>query len=200
LYRGSLDTRTLSVAKMRLADFIKDKHRQLENQKQVADGKLRFGDAIRVGESRRRANSNLKPRTRDYTRSRCRRSWPTLDGTEIRKITQTACLDWASRWEAWPVLCTAKDRSLVCPAFTAIDRGGRVENSGAEKTNPILQFKASQSSREGHRDNPRPSPKGSEVHSSCKRFSTNLFCIRVKAVCEQTFRLSRCFPKWTLYH
>ena len=39
-----------------------------------------------------------KPRTRAYWRERLRaleKSWPTLNGTEVRRITQSDCKQWA---------------------------------------------------------------------------------------------------------
>ncbi|HWN93474.1 MAG TPA: site-specific integrase, partial [Methylomirabilota bacterium] len=102
LFRESLDTKSVAVAKMKLNDFIKEKQRTSESQEQIAQGKLTFADAFKTWHARRANDPNLKPRTGDYYNERVialRKSWPDLDKTDLRKITKTACLNWAAQWD-----------------------------------------------------------------------------------------------------
>ena len=102
LFRESLDTTSISVARMKLNEFIKEKQRRLESEEQIADGKLTFGDALKIWQQRRSNDPNLKKRTLSYYDERLvalRKSWPDLEATDIRKISKTACLNWAANWD-----------------------------------------------------------------------------------------------------
>ena len=62
---------------------------------------MTFGDARKVYEANLANNQRLKPTAKVY-RSRtikdlCK-TWPGLDATDIRKITQRGCLEWAARY------------------------------------------------------------------------------------------------------
>src|SRR6185436_2676725 len=100
LKRQSLETKTLSVARMKLGDFVKAERERAEKQEQVADGKMTFGDALKIYQARNASDPNLKPRTKSYYEERIvalRKSWPGLEETDVRRITKTACLEWATR-------------------------------------------------------------------------------------------------------
>jgi len=60
-----LKTDKLTVAKQRLADFLKEEHRKAESMDNTAAGKLKFGDAAETFKSRLAAAKDLKPRSKN---------------------------------------------------------------------------------------------------------------------------------------
>ena len=104
LIRKSLKTDVLSVPKLRLTDEEK-KHRQAA-QRQLAiqrgRGQMTFGDALEVYRARLQANPDIKSKTKDYYEQRIlslRKTWPTLEKTNLRDLSKQDCLDWAARFE-----------------------------------------------------------------------------------------------------
>jgi integrase len=96
-----LKTDKLSVAKQRLADFLREEHRKAEAMDNTAAGKLKFGDAAETFKSRLAAAKDLKPRSKDYRLERLRallNSWPNLENTDIGKIRKHDCQEWAKRF------------------------------------------------------------------------------------------------------
>lgn len=101
LIRQSLKTKSITVAKLRLSDLEKRERTRRESQQADTDGKMTFGGALATYRKRVAGNSNLKPRTKFYHEERLKallKSWPGLEATEIRKLTQTACEDWAAKF------------------------------------------------------------------------------------------------------
>lgn len=103
LIRKSLKTDVLSVAKLRLADLEKAERQIAETQTNVTRGKLTFGDALEIYRQRIKGAVDLKQRSKDYYEERMTAllaSWPELEKSDIRKITKTECLNWASDFGA----------------------------------------------------------------------------------------------------
>ena len=100
LLRKSLNTNLISVAKLRLTDLEKAERQAGENQDALGNGKMIFGQAVDVFRQRIQGDASLKPRTKEYYEQRIvalLRSWPGLAEMELRRITKTDCLGWASR-------------------------------------------------------------------------------------------------------
>jgi integrase len=96
----SLKTSHYSVARARLAEFLK-KHRERASNGNGVSAKMTFGEAAAVHLRNLDDNLRIKPSTRDYWRRRLLaliKSWPGLNETEVRKITQVACKEWASTY------------------------------------------------------------------------------------------------------
>jgi integrase len=94
----SLKTSHFSVAQAKLAEFLKDHRDRLSNSNEEVSAKMRFGEAAAIHLRNLDDNLRMKPRTRDYWReclAALQKSWPGLNETEVRKITQTACKEWA---------------------------------------------------------------------------------------------------------
>ncbi len=67
----------------------------------AADAKITFSQAATVHMERVEKNVGIKRRTRVYwkqTLDALLKSWPELATTEIKRITNTACRDWAARY------------------------------------------------------------------------------------------------------
>ena len=97
LIRRSLKTSSLSVAKLRLADLEKSEPQKVQTVAAVNSGKMTFGEALAVFQSRMQANPALKPRTKeycDYRISALLKSWPALKEKDVSRITHTECNEW----------------------------------------------------------------------------------------------------------
>jgi integrase len=95
----SLKTSHFSVAQAKLAEFLKE-HRERQSNGEVS-AKMTFGEAAIIHLRNLDDNLSIKPRTRDYWREvlgALVKSWPGLNETEIRKITQADCKKWASTY------------------------------------------------------------------------------------------------------
>jgi integrase len=96
----SLKTSHYSVARARLSEFLKE-HRERANNGNGGVSAKMFGEAAAIHLRNLDDNLRIKPSTRDYWRRRLLaliKSWPGLNETEVRKITQIACKEWASTY------------------------------------------------------------------------------------------------------
>ena len=66
LIRRSLKTKTLTVAKLRLADLEKAERKKVNSDTAILQGKLTFGDALAAFQQQRQNDPNIKPGTIDY--------------------------------------------------------------------------------------------------------------------------------------
>jgi integrase len=97
----SLKTSHFSVAQAKLAEFLKDHRQRVSTGNGEVSAKMTFGEAAAIHLRNLDDNLNIKPRTREYWReclAALQKSWPGLNGTEIRKITQADCKKWASAY------------------------------------------------------------------------------------------------------
>jgi len=97
----SLKTSHYSVARARLAEFLKEHRERASNGNHEVSAKMTFGQAAAIHLRNLDDNLRIKPSTRDYWRRRLSaliKSWPRLNETEVRKITQVACKEWASTY------------------------------------------------------------------------------------------------------
>src|SRR4051812_15903482 len=94
----ALKTSHFSVAEAKLAEFLKEHRERVSNGNGEVSAKMAFGEAAAIHLRKLDDNLSIKPRTHDYWReclSALRKSWLGLDETEVRKITQTDCREWA---------------------------------------------------------------------------------------------------------
>jgi integrase len=97
----SLKTSHFSVAEARLAEFLKEHRERRSNGNGEVSAKMTFREAVAIHLQNLEDNLGIKPRTRDYWRQRLdalQKSWPGLNETEIRRITQADCKKWASAY------------------------------------------------------------------------------------------------------
>jgi integrase len=97
----SLKTSHFSVAQAKLAEFLKEHRERVSNGEGEVSAKMTFGEAAAIHLRNLDDNLRIKPRTRDYWQQRLAalaKSWPGLNETEVRKITQLACREWASTY------------------------------------------------------------------------------------------------------
>ena len=98
LIRRSLKTKTLSVAKLRLADLEKEERKKATRSQALLLGKMTFADAVAAYKRQRKHDPNLKPRTVEYDDYRIKallETWPELERMDVSKITDSDCKSWS---------------------------------------------------------------------------------------------------------
>jgi integrase len=97
----SLKTSHFSVAQTRLAEFMREHRERVSNGNGEGSAKLIFGEAAIIHLRNVDDNPRIKPSTRKYWRqclAALQKTWPSLNETEIRKITQGDCKKWAAAY------------------------------------------------------------------------------------------------------
>lgn len=135
----SLKTDLLSVAKLRLGDYLKEENHRAEVIDSAARGKMTVGDAVAIYKQRLADAQHLKPGAKLYRENSIEallKSWPDLEKTDVRKISANDCIHWASGF--------AKN---YCPSFFNNTVGTLRQilkitiDSGARYGNPAEQIK-----------------------------------------------------------
>jgi hypothetical protein len=101
LIQRSLKTDRVTVAELRLGDFMKQERKKAEGLKAEARGKMKFGDALQIFLNRLEDNYTLKPRSKEFYKERVNallKSWPGLKGLDVAKINKADCLNWAGNY------------------------------------------------------------------------------------------------------
>jgi hypothetical protein len=100
LIRRSLKTKTLTVAKLRLADFEKNQRHKTRSATAVHLGKMKFGDALNVCWERLKNNPDAKSGTKLHYQYRIKallKSWPDLKSRDVTQITPAECAAWSAK-------------------------------------------------------------------------------------------------------
>ncbi|MGO8696175.1 MAG: tyrosine-type recombinase/integrase [Limisphaerales bacterium] len=103
LIRQSLQTDSITVAKLRLGDLEDRERKTARNRQEVAKGKMTVGDALGMYRDRVKGDAGLKPRTKDYYEERiCAllKSWSDLERMDIRKVSETDCKNWSAKFSS----------------------------------------------------------------------------------------------------
>lgn len=133
LFRKSLDTDVLSVARLRLADFIKAKREELGDDRAVRSGKLTVGDCITIFRQRLDSKQDIKEGAKVYRR-KCIdalvRSWAGLEELPVSKIGKEDCTEWASKFSAKysPSVYNNTVGTLRMVLDVAVEKGARAFN------------------------------------------------------------------------
>ena len=101
LIRKSLKTDLISVAKLRLSDFEKDEREAADRRKENLQGKMTFGQALKIYEEQTEASPLLKPRSKKYRQEMLVaivKTWPGVEVLDVRKVTQADCRAWSLRF------------------------------------------------------------------------------------------------------
>jgi integrase len=97
----SLKTDLMSVARLRLGDFLKEENHRAEVTQATSRGKMTFGDALTIYKQQLHEAQHLKPSAKLY-REKCikalLKSWLGLAAIDVRRITSTDCREWAARF------------------------------------------------------------------------------------------------------
>jgi len=142
----TLRTTVFSVAKQRLPDTMREHRAKLESVTAVAIGKMTVGDAARVYMEKVRANISLKPRSKDYREGLIDfidRSWPTLFGTDVRRVGDRDCQEWLVRFQKQyaPSVVNNAIGTLRGVFAEAVDSGARFGNPAANLSRVRIRAK-----------------------------------------------------------
>lgn len=133
----SLNTSVFSVAKQRLPDVIRSHRSKVDSIKAFTNGRMTVGDAAEVHLRKVEANVALKPRSKDYRRMMLDfivRSWPTLLGTDVRRVTERDCQEWLVRYQRKysPTVVNNSIGTLRFIFDEAVRTGARFDNPTAD--------------------------------------------------------------------
>jgi len=97
----SLRTAHFSVAKARLAQFLREHREKQVAGVSEASAKMTFGEALKIHLQNQADDVTIKPSTRHFWKQvfvALLKSWPGLADRELRRITKTNCNEWARRF------------------------------------------------------------------------------------------------------
>jgi integrase len=97
----SLRTAHFSVAKARLAEFLREHREKQAPAISDASAKMTFAEALKLHKQRLEDDVTLKPTTRHYWSqifTSLLKTWPGLGEREVRRISRTDCDEWARKF------------------------------------------------------------------------------------------------------
>lgn len=97
----SLRTGHFSVAKPRLAEFLRQHRGKQVAAANHSSAKMTFGEALAIHLQSLDDDVTIKPNTRRYWQQIFKallKSWPDLADRELRRLTRTDCMDWARKF------------------------------------------------------------------------------------------------------
>ena len=97
----TLKTSHFSVAEAKLAEVQKEHRERKGREIDPANAKMTFGQAAALHIQRVDEDISLKRRSRKYVKETLAaflKNWPELSSMEVRRITPSACRDWAVRY------------------------------------------------------------------------------------------------------
>ena len=100
LHVKSLGTPVLTVARQRLNDEIHKLRARAASVMAVRAGKMRVADAVAIYRERLEADAHIKQSTRKYYEqvlTALLRSWPSLAETDVQRLSERDCRDWAAK-------------------------------------------------------------------------------------------------------
>jgi integrase len=124
----SLKTSHFSIAKAKLAEFLRDHREKQVAASSSAAAKITFAETLKLHQQNQADDVTIKPSTRHYWNqifAALLKSWPGLAGRELRRITKKDCQDWARRFRktASPTRYNNTIAGLRHVFDVAIDRG-----------------------------------------------------------------------------
>lgn len=133
LFRCSLKTTKMSVAQLRLREFIKERQEEMGDDRAVLSGKMTFGDALKVFHSRLDGQQDIKEGAKVYRRKCIQallKTWPGLETTPVGKVSKDDCLNWARRFaEGYsPSVYNNTVGTLRMILDIAVEKGARANN------------------------------------------------------------------------
>jgi len=131
LFRQTLQTNVMSVAKLRLRDFTKDKQEDMGDA--VLTGKMTVGDCVAIFRQRLDGRQDIKEGAKVYRRKCVEallKSWPGLESMLVGKVGKDDCLAWARKLAAHysPSVYNNTVGTLRMVLDVAVEKGARAQN------------------------------------------------------------------------
>ena len=130
LFRQSLHASVMSVAKLRLRDFIADKQEDMGDA--VMTGKMTVGNCVTIFRERLDGQQNIKEGAKVYRRKCIEallKSWPELESMPVGKVGKDDCLAWAKRFADYsPSVFNNTIGTLRMILDVAVEKGARAQN------------------------------------------------------------------------
>lgn len=133
LFRQTLKTDVMSVAKLRLSDFTKEKQEEIGDTAAVLSGKMTIGEAIATFRQRLTGQQNIKEGAKVYRRKCIEallKAWPGLESKPVGKVGKEECLAWAKKYAATYSASVYNNTvsTLRMILDIAIEKGARAQN------------------------------------------------------------------------
>ncbi len=133
LFRQSLNTDVMSVAKLRLGDFVKEKREEIGDDSTIQSGKMTVGDAVAIFRQHLDSQQNIKEGAKVYRRKCLEalvKSWPDLEAKPVGKVSRNDCLAWARRFaeKYSPSVYNNTVGTLRMILNVAVENGARAQN------------------------------------------------------------------------
>jgi integrase len=128
-----MKTDVMSVARLRLSDFIKEKQDEMGDDSAARSGKMTVGDALVIFRQRLDGQQNIKDGAKVYRRKCIEalvKSWPGLEAKPVGKVSKDDCLAWASRFASdySPSVYNNTVGTLRMILDIAVKKGARANN------------------------------------------------------------------------
>jgi integrase len=103
LKEHSLNTDKITVARLRLNDFVREGRQRAASLTNAARGKMTGMDVVAMFKAQLDSNRQLKPRSKEYRMERLGallRTWPSFEKQDISKVSKQECEEWQRRFGA----------------------------------------------------------------------------------------------------
>ncbi len=133
LFRASLKTDVMSVAKLRLNEFEKEKQDEMGDDSSVRGGKMTVADAVAIFRTRLDGRQDVKEGAKVYRRKCLEallKSWPELESKPVGKVGKDDCLSWAHKYAAEYSASVYNNTvgTLRMILDIAVEKGARAQN------------------------------------------------------------------------
>jgi integrase len=133
LFRQTLKTDVMRVAKLRLSDFIKERQEEMGDDSAARSGKMMMADAVAIFRQRLDGQQDIKEGSKVYRRKCLEallRSWPELESMAVGKVGKDDCLTWANKYSADYSASVYNNTvgTLRMVLDIAVEKGARAQN------------------------------------------------------------------------
>jgi integrase len=133
LKEHSLNTDKITVARLRLNDFVKEERQRAASLTNAGRGKMAGGDAVAIFRAQLDANRQLKPRSKVYRLERLGAllgTWPNFEKQDVSRISKHDCEEWQRRFgaKASPTAFNNTVGTLRMVLDIAVECGARYDN------------------------------------------------------------------------
>ena len=133
LFLHTMKTDVMSVARLRLGDFIKEKQEEMGDDSTARSGKMTVGDALDIFHQRLDGQQDIKEGAKVYRRKCIEalvKSWPDLKAKPVGKVGKDDCLAWSHGFASdySPSVYNNTVGTLRMILDIAVEKGARANN------------------------------------------------------------------------